>query len=105
MHSSSKTYCEKSNSTFFFQPQKAPSDLFIFPRMKINLKDPKFVTIEDICAKSQMLLNMLMKKSFHDALLHGRGTGSNVQTCKRNTLKVKVVENNIQVHLNGRQEI
>jgi hypothetical protein len=50
-----------------YWPDLAPSDFFLFPRIKFKLKGRRFDAVEDIKAKTQTVLNILTKKHFHDA--------------------------------------
>jgi histone-lysine N-methyltransferase SETMAR len=45
----------------------APSDFFLFLKMKIKLKMRRFDAVEEIQAETQMVLNTLTKKHFQDA--------------------------------------
>jgi len=38
----------------------APCDFYVFPKIKLWLKGQRFVSIEEIQAESQQVLNMLM---------------------------------------------
>ncbi|KAJ4451389.1 hypothetical protein ANN_02851 [Periplaneta americana] len=51
-----------------YSPDLAPSDFFLFPKMKINLKGRRFQTVEEIQAKSQKVLNKLSKKGLPDGI-------------------------------------
>jgi hypothetical protein len=42
----------------------APCDFFLFPKMKLKLKERRFDTIEDIQVESQILLDTLTEKGF-----------------------------------------
>jgi hypothetical protein len=45
----------------------APSDFFIFPKMKLKLKGRRFDTIEEIQTESQRVLDTLTEKDFQEA--------------------------------------
>jgi transposase len=42
-----------------YSPDLAPSDFYMFPKMKLRLKGRRFVSIEEIQAEPQKVLNML----------------------------------------------
>jgi len=42
-----------------YSPDLAPSDFFLFPKMKIKLKGQRFQTVEEIQAELQAVLKML----------------------------------------------
>jgi histone-lysine N-methyltransferase SETMAR len=42
-----------------YSPDLAPCDFYVFPKMKLWLKGWRFVSIEDIQAESQQVLNTL----------------------------------------------
>jgi len=48
-------------------PDLAPCDFFLFPKMKLKLKRRRFVTIEEIQAESQRVLDTLIEKDFQEA--------------------------------------
>ena len=45
-----------------YWPDLAPSDFFLFPKPKMNLKARRFQTLEEIQAESQAVLNTLREK-------------------------------------------
>jgi hypothetical protein len=45
----------------------APCDFFLFPKMKLKLKGPRFDTTEEIQAESQRVLDTLTEKDFQEA--------------------------------------
>jgi hypothetical protein len=51
-----------------YSPDLAPSDISLFPRLKIKLKGRRFDTIEVIQAESQAVPNTLTEHDFQDAL-------------------------------------
>jgi hypothetical protein len=57
----------KRIQTFFRRLSLAPSDFFLFSKMKIGLKGRRFYTAEEIQAKTQTVLNTLTKKYFQYA--------------------------------------
>ena len=44
----------------------APSDFFLFPKLKMKLKGRRFQTLEEIQAESQALLNTLRENDFQE---------------------------------------
>jgi predicted acetyltransferase len=66
-----------------YSPDFAPSDFFLFPKMKLKLKGVWFDSIEEIQAESQKVLDTLTQKDFQEAFqkwrrrcyqcLYGRG--------------------------------
>jgi len=46
----------------------APCDFCVFRKMKLRVKGRRFITIEEIQAKSQQVLNMLMPADFNENL-------------------------------------
>jgi hypothetical protein len=50
-----------------YSPDLAPCDLFLFPKMKLNLKGRQFDTIEEIQAKSLRVLDTVTEKDFQQA--------------------------------------
>jgi hypothetical protein len=53
----------------------APFDFFLFPKMKLKLKDRRFDTIEEIQAESQRVLDTLTKMTFKK---HSKNGGDGV---------------------------
>ena len=49
-----------------YSPVLAPSDFFLFPKLKMKLKGRRFQTLEEIQAESQAVLNMLRKNDFQE---------------------------------------
>jgi transposase len=49
-----------------YSPDLAPSDFFLFPKMKLKLKGRRFVTIEQIQAESQRVFDSLTEKDFQE---------------------------------------
>jgi hypothetical protein len=76
-----------------YSPDLAPSDFFLFPKMKLNLKGLQFDTIEEIQAESQRVLDTATEKDFQEVFhkwriwwdwcLHGEGTTSRVMAADR----------------------
>jgi hypothetical protein len=50
-----------------YSPDLAPSDFFLFPKMKLKLKGRRFDTIEEIQAESQRVLDTVTEKEFQEA--------------------------------------
>jgi hypothetical protein len=57
----------KRIQTFFRRLSLAPSDFFLFPKMKIELKGRKFDTVEEIHSETQTILNTRTEKHFQDS--------------------------------------
>jgi hypothetical protein len=49
-----------------YSPDLTPCDFFLFPKMKLKLKGHWFVSIEEIQAKSQRVLDTLTEKDFQE---------------------------------------
>ena len=49
-----------------YSPDVASSDFYVFPKMKLRLKGRHFLSIEEIQAKSQWVLNMLTPADFNE---------------------------------------
>ena len=49
-----------------YSTEHAPSDFFLFPKLKMMLKGRKFQTLEEIQAESQAVLNTLRENDFHE---------------------------------------
>jgi len=47
-----------------YSPDLAPSDFFLFPKLKMKLKRRRFQTLEEIQAESQAVLNTLRENDF-----------------------------------------
>ena len=76
-----------------YSPDLAPSDFFLFPKVKIKLMGRKFLTLEEIQAESQAVLNTLRENYFQECLKTGRAAGIVVKPQKRTTLKVMPAPN------------
>ena len=50
-----------------YSPDLAPSDFFLFPKMKLKLKGHRFDTTEEMEANSQRMLDTLTEKDFQEA--------------------------------------
>jgi hypothetical protein len=50
-----------------YLPNLAPSDFFLFPKMKIKFKGRRFDTVEETQAETQTVLNTLTKKHLQEA--------------------------------------
>jgi hypothetical protein len=52
-----------------YSPELAPCDLFLFPKMKLNMKKHQFDTIEEIQAEShiQVVLDTLTEQDIQEA--------------------------------------
>ena len=51
---------------YAYSPDLAPCDFYVFPKMKIRLNGRRFVSIEEIQAESQQVLNMVMPSDFNE---------------------------------------
>ena len=49
-----------------YSPDLAPCDFYVFPKMKLRLKGRRFISIEEIQAESQQVLNTLTPADFSD---------------------------------------
>jgi len=49
-----------------YSPDLAPSDLFLFPKLKMKLKGRRFQTVEEIQAETQAVLNTLRENDFQE---------------------------------------
>jgi len=72
-----------------YSPDLAPSDFFLFPKLKMKLKGRRFQT-EEIQAKSQAILNTLQENDFSKT---GSAAGIVVKPQKGTTLKVMPAPN------------
>ena len=49
-----------------YSPDLAPSDVFLFPKLKMKLKGRRFLTLEEIQAESQAVLHALRENDFQE---------------------------------------
>jgi len=49
-----------------YSPDLAPCDFYMFPKMKLRLKGRRFISIEEIQAELQQVLNMLTPADFSE---------------------------------------
>ena len=49
-----------------YSPDLAPCNLYMFPKMKLWLKGWRFISIEEIQAELQKVLNMVMPADFNE---------------------------------------
>jgi len=49
-----------------YSPDLAPSDFFLIPKLKMELKGRRFQTVEEIQAESQAVLNTLRENDFQE---------------------------------------
>jgi len=49
-----------------YSPDLAPSNFFLFPKLKMELKGRRFQTVEEIQTESQAVLNTLWKNDFQE---------------------------------------
>ena len=76
-----------------YSPDLAPSNFFLFPKMKLKLKGCRFDTIEEIQAETQEVLDTLTERDFQEAFqkwrqrwdrcLHAGGTTPRVTAADR----------------------
>jgi len=53
-----------------YSPDLAPSDFFLFPKLKMKLKGRRCQTLEEIQAESQAVLNMLRENDFQECFIN-----------------------------------
>jgi hypothetical protein len=70
-----------------YSPDMTPCDFFLFPNMKLKLKERRFDTIQDIQAESQSVLDTLTEKDFQQTFQNSRTVGP-VSTCGRELLRL-----------------
>jgi hypothetical protein len=70
-----------------YSPDLAPCDVFLFPKMKLKLKECWFDTAEETQAKSQRVLDTLTVKDFQDALQKWRRRWDRCLHVERNYFK------------------
>jgi len=58
-----------------YSPDLAPCDFCVYPKMKLQLKGRRFVSIEEIQAESQQVLNTLRRQTSTSASKNGKITG------------------------------
>ena len=75
-----------------YSPDLAPSDFFLFSKLKIKIKGRRFQT-EEIQAESQAVLNTLNKRTSKNASKTGSAAEIVVKPQKGTTLKVISVPN------------
>jgi hypothetical protein len=65
----------------------APSDFFIFPKVRLKLKGRRFDTIEEIQAESQRMLDTLDRKELPESVPKMKLKVGPVSTCGRELLR------------------
>jgi len=92
-------FLAKNNMTLIphppYSPDLVPSDFFLFPKLKLQMKGRRFDTIEEIQEESQRVLDTVPKGTPRDASKHGRNAGTAAFVQKGSTLKL-MEEFNIQ---------
>jgi hypothetical protein len=73
-------------------PDLAPCYICLFPKMKLNLKGHRFVTIEEIQAESSRVHNTLTGKNFQKPSENGRDDGTDVYMRERTTSRVMAAD-------------
>ena len=68
-------------------PDLAPSDFFLFPKMKLKLKGRRLDTIEEIQGESQRVLDTLDRKGLSGSVPNMEETVGPVSTCWRELLR------------------
>ena len=76
-----------------YSPDLAPSDFFLFPKVKMELKGRRFQTLEEIEAELQAVLNTLRLMTSKNASKTGSAAGIVVKPQKGITLKVMPAPN------------
>ena len=76
-----------------YSPDLAPSDFFLFPKLKMKLKGWRFQTLEEIQAESQAILNMLRENDFQECFKNWQRRWDCCQASERTTLKVMPAPN------------
>ena len=76
-----------------YLPDLAPSDFFLFPKLKMKLKGRRFQTSEEIQAESQAVLNTLQEMTSKNISKTGSAVGIVVKPQKGTTLKVMPAPN------------
>jgi len=89
-----REFLTKNNMTTVPQPaytsDLAPCDFYVFPKMKLWLKGRRFISIEEIQAKLQKVLNMLTPTDFSECFQKDKIAGIVVYKPKVTTLKMTV---------------
>jgi hypothetical protein len=78
----------KRIQTFYRRLSLAPSDFFLLSKIIIKLKGRRFVTVGEIQAETQTVLNALTKKHNRMHLKSGRNAGIGVCAPKGTNLKM-----------------
>jgi len=76
-----------------YSPDLAPSDFFLFPKLKMKLKGRRFQTLEEIKVESQAVLNTLREITSKNASKTGSAAGITVKPQKGTTLKAMPAPN------------
>jgi hypothetical protein len=71
-----------------YSPDLAPCDFFLFPKLKMKLKERRFQTVAEIQAESPAILNTLEEIDFKECSKIYRVAGILVKPQKGTTLKV-----------------
>jgi len=71
-----------------YSPDLAPSDFFLFPKLKMKLYGAKISEVEEIQAQSQAVLNTLRENDYQEASKTDRAAGIIVKPQEGTTLKV-----------------
>jgi len=91
-----RRFLTDNNMTMVLQPSNspdlAPSDFFLFPKLKMKLKGRRYQT-EEIQAQSQAVLNTLRENDFQECFKNWHAAGIIVKPQKGTTLKVMPAPN------------
>ena len=70
-----------------YSPDMAPVDFFLFPKLKLLLRDTRFQSIEDIKENSRRELKSIPTNAFKNVLMIGLFVGASVSFREGPTLK------------------
>jgi histone-lysine N-methyltransferase SETMAR len=76
-----------------YSPDLAPSDFFLFLKLKMKLKGQRFQTVEEIQAELQAVLNTLRENDFQECFKNWQRHWVIVKPQKGTTLKVMLAPN------------
>jgi hypothetical protein len=70
-----------------YSPDLAPSNFFLFPKLKMKLKGRRFQTVEKIQAESQAVLNTLGENDFQECFKNWQRHWDRCQASEGNHFK------------------
>jgi transposase len=70
-----------------YSPDLAPTDFFLFPKLKSTLKGRRFKTVEELTENSLQDLRAIPPNTFQDAFQNWKKAASGVSTVEGSTLK------------------